>query len=201
MDKIKYIECTDSELNSMTETKEEMEESVSNSLKSEFIPNDLKEYIKKNFQDNPNPDLKEYIKFILGILNGIYEDFKVLIRIIVLFTSGDSISILMAKKLVRNNFNKGELETYANKIQFGLYCYGDRVKYFNCFINPTIIFIENVFNPALLPHIINSIDKNLLDDMTLEKYNQNKEKMIQFFKKIYHYLYKATGRQSEKDLE
>ena len=201
MDKIKNIEFTDDELNSMTETKEEMKESVSNALKSEFIPDDLKNHIKINFQDNPNPDLKEYIKFILGILNGTHEEFKILIRIIIIFTSGNNITTLMTKKLIRNNFNNGELETYANKIQFGLYCYGDNVKYFNCFINPTIIFIKNVFNPALLPHIVKPIDKDLLEYVTLEKYNQNKEKMMKFFKSIYHYVYKAIGKEPENDLE
>ena len=97
MDEIKYIDCTDDELSSILETKEEMMESIKSALASPTLPQEIKDYIQKNFESNPNPNNKEYTKFVLGLLNYKNEDFKITLKIIIAFTSEDNISTLMKK--------------------------------------------------------------------------------------------------------
>ena len=204
MDKIKYIECTDEELSSILETKEEMMESIKAALASPLLPEEIKKYIEDNFKSNPNPNNKEYTRFVLGLLNSKNDDFKIILKIIIEFTSEENITTLMNKKLMRNNFKKGELESLAGKIQFGLDCYDNKEKYFNNYIKSMIEFVKNVFNEKLLPFIINKseIDNTFLDDFTFDKYNneENKKKLMKFWKKIYYYIYKAINKEMEKEL-
>ena len=204
MNEIKYIECTDEELSSILETKEEMMESIKVALDSPSLSQEIKKYIENNYKLNPNPNNKEYTRFVLGLLNSKNDDFKITLKIIIEFTSEDNIKTLMKKKLIRNNFEKGELETLAGKIQFGLDCYDNKEKYFNNFIKSMIEFIKNVFNEKLLPFIINKseIDNKFLDDLTLDAYSkkENKEKLMKFWKKIYYYTYKAINKEMDKEL-
>ena len=204
MEEIKYIDCTDDELSSILETKEEMMESINSALESPVLSKEIKDYIENNYKSNPNPNNKEYTKFVLGLLNSKNEDFKIVLKTIIVFTSEDNISTLMKKKLIRNNFEKGELETLASKIQFGLDCYDNKEKYFNNYIKSMIEFVKNVFNEKLLPFIINKseIDNTFLDDFTFDKYNneENKKKLMKFWKKIYYYIYKAINKEMEKEL-
>ena len=204
MDEIKYIDCTDDELSSILETKEEMMESIKSALASPTLPQEIKDYIHKNFESNPNPNNKEYTKFVLGLLNYKNEDFKITLKIIIAFTSEDNISILMKKRLIKSNFKKGELETLASNIQFGLDCYDNKERYFNNYIKSMIEFIQKVFNEKLLPFIINKSEMNekFFDDFTLEKYDNkdNKLILIKFWKKIYYYVYKALNKEMDKDL-
>jgi len=204
MDEIKYIDCTDDELSSILETKEEMMESIKSALASPTLPQEIKDYIHKNFESNPNPNNKEYTKFVLGLLNYKNEDFKITLKIIIAFTSEDNISTLMKKKLIRSNFKKGELETLASNIQFGLDCYDNKERYFNNYIKSMIEFIQKVFNEKLLPFIINKSEMNekFFDDFTLEKYDNkdNKLILIKFWKKIYYYVYKALNKEMDKGL-
>ena len=110
----------------------------------------------------------------------------------------------MKKKLIRNNFKKGELETLASNIQFGLDCYDNKERYFNNYIKSMIEFIQKVFNEKLLPFIISKSEMNekFLDDFTIEKYDNkdNKLILIKFWKKIYYYVYKALNKEMDKDL-
>ena len=204
MDKIKYIDCTDEELSSILETKEEMMNSIETALASPTLSQEIKDYIEKNYKLNTNPNNKEYTKFVLGILNSKNEDFKIAIKIIIIFTSEENISTLMKKKLIRNNFKKGELEELASKIQFGLDCYDNKEKYFNDFIKSMIYFIRNVFNEKLLPFINNKvgIDMKFLDEFSLDKYDdkENKDKLMKFWKKIYYYVYKGINKELDKEL-
>ena len=204
MEEIKYIDCTDDELSSILETKEEMMESINSALESPVLSKEIKDYIENNYKSNPNPNNKEYTKFVLGLLNSKNEDFKIVLKTIIVFTSEDNISTLMKKKLIRNNFEKGELETLASKIQFGLDCYDNEEKYFNNFIKSMIEFVKKVFNEKLLPFIISKagIDNKFLDDFTKEKYDdkENKIKLMNFWKKIYYYVYKAFNKQMEQEL-
>ena len=204
MEKMKYKQCTEEELSSILETKEEMINSINAALASPTLSSEIKNYIESNFKKNPNPNNKEYTKFVLGLLNSKNEDFKIVLKTIIVFTSEDNISTLMKKKLIRNNFEKGELETLASKIQFGLDCYDNKEKYFNNYIKSMIEFIKNVFNEKLLPFIINKseIDKKFLDDFTFNNYNieENKKKLMKFWKKIYYYIYKAINKEMEKEL-
>ena len=105
---------------------------------------------------------------------------------------------------MRNNFKKGELESLAGKIQFGLDCYDNKEKYFNNYIKSMIEFIKNAFNEKLLPFVINKaeIDKNFLDSLTIEKYEnpENKSKLMKFWKKIYYYVYKGINKEMDKEL-
>ena len=204
MNEIKYIECTDEELSSILETKEEMMESIKVALDSPSLSQEIKKYIENNYKLNPNPNNKEYTRFVLGLLNSKNDDFKKKLKIIIEFTSEDNIKTLMKKKLIRNNFEKGELETLAGKIQFGLDCYDNKEKYFNNFIKSMIEFIKNVFNEKLLPFIINKseIDNKFLDDLTLDAYSkkENKEKLMKFWKKIYYYIYNDINKEMDKEL-
>ena len=179
MHDIKYIECTDEELSSIVETKEEMMDSIKAALDSPLLSQEIKNYIEKNYKSNPNPNNKEYTKFVLGLLNSKNEDFKIILRIIIIFTSEDNITTLMKKKLIRNDFKKGELETLASKIQFGLDCYDNKEKYFNDYIKSMIEFIKNVLNEKLFPFIINKagVEKELFDDFTIDKYENKENKM------------------------
>ena len=204
MEEIKYIDCTDEELSSILETKEEMMESIKIALESPVLSKEIKDFIENNFRSNPNPNNKEYTKFVLGLLNSKNEDFKIVLKTIIVFTSEDNINTLMKKKLIRNNFEKGELEALASKIQFGLDCYDNNEKYFNNYIKSMIEFVKNVFNEKLLPFIINKseIDNKFLDDFTFNKYNneENKKNLMKFWKKIYYYIYKAINKEIEKEL-
>ena len=204
MEEIKYIDCTDEELSSILETKEEMMESIKIALESPVLSKEIKDFIENNFRSNPNPNNKEYTKFVLGLLNSKNEDFKIVLKTIIVFTSEDNINTLMKKKLIRNNFEKGELEALASKIQFGLDCYDNNEKYFNNYIKSMIEFVKNVFNEKLLPFIINKseIDNKFLEDFTFDKYNneENKKKLMKFWKKIYYYIYKAINKEMEKEL-
>ncbi len=204
MNEIKYIECSDEELSSILETKEEMMESIKKALESPSLSQEIKNYIEENYKSNPNPNNKEYTKFVLGLLNSKNEDFKVALKIIIIFTSEENIKTLMNKKLIRNNFKKGELEELAGKIQFGLDCYDNKEKYFNNYIKSMIEFIKNVFNEKLLPFIMNKseLDNKFFDELTLDKYDikENKQKMMKFLKKIYYYIYKAVNKEMDKDL-
>ena len=203
MEEIKYIDCTDEELSSILETKEEMMESIKIALESPVLSKEIKDFIENNFRSNPNPNNKEYTKFVLGLLNSKNEDFKIVLKTIIVFTSEDNINTLMKKKLIRNNFEKGELETLASKIQFGLDCYDNNEKYFNNYIKSMIEFVKNVFNEKLLPFIINKseIDNKFLDDFTFNKYSneENKKNLMKFWKKIYYYIYKAINKEIEKE--
>ena len=204
MDQIKYIDIKDEELSSILETKEEMMESIKAALASTLLPEEIKKYIENNYKSNPNPNNKEYTRFVLGLLNSKNDDFKIILKIIIEFTSEDNITILMKKKLMRNNFKKGELESLASKIQFGLDCYDNKEKYFNNYIKSMIEFIKNVLNEKLLPFIINKaeIDKNFLVDFTMEKYEniENKKKLMKFWKTIYYYVYKGLNKEMDKEL-
>ena len=110
MENIKYIDFSDKELSSMLETKEEMMESINGAMNSKAFPQEIKDYIEKNFKSSPNINSKEYTKFLLGLLNTRYEDFKITIKIIIYFTSEENISSLISKKLMKKNFEKKELE-------------------------------------------------------------------------------------------
>ena len=170
MENIKYIDFTDEELASMLETKEEMTESIKEAMKSS-LPQEIKDHIEKNYKLNPNPNNKEYTKLVLGLLNTKYEDFKVTIKIIITFTSEDNISALISKKLMKNNYAKGELERLASNVQFELDYYDNINKYFNNYIKSMIVFVLNFFNENLLPFILKKIgfDINFLQKLTLEQ--------------------------------
>ena len=146
---------------------------------------------------------KQKLKLIMYNTN-LQKDFKITLKIIIAFTSEDNISTLMKKKLIRNNFKKGELETLASNIQFGLDCYDNKERYFNNYIKSMIEFIQKVFNEKLLPFIISKSEMNdkFLDDFTIEKYDNkdNKLILIKFWKKIYYYVYKALNKEMDKDL-
>ena len=58
MENIKYINFTDEELSSILETNEEMKESIKSALESPSLPQEIKDYIIKNFKSNPNPNTK-----------------------------------------------------------------------------------------------------------------------------------------------
>ena len=179
MENIKYINFSDKELSSMLETKEEMIESINKAMNSKTLPQDIKDYIEKNFKSSPNPNSKEYTKFLLGLLNSRYEDFKITIKIIIYFTSEENISSLISKKLMKKNFKKNELERLASNIQFELDNYDNVQKYFNNYIKSMITFILSFFNENLLPFILKNIelDINLLKNITFEQY-ENKDNKI-----------------------
>ena len=204
MENIKYINFSDKELSSMLETKEEMIESINKAMNSKTLPKDIKDYIEKNFKSSPNPNSKEYTKFLLGLLNSRYEDFKITIKIIIYFTSEENISSLISKKLMKKNFEKNELERLASNIQFELDNYDNAQKYFNNYIKSMITFILSFFNENLLPFILKNIklDINLLKNITFEQYENkdNKIKLMKFWKKIYYYITKALDITMEKDL-
>ena len=204
MENIKYINFTDKELSSMLETKDEMIESINKAMNSKTLPQDIKDYIEKNFKSSPNPNSKEYTKFLLGLLNSRYEDFKITIKIIIYFTSEENISSLISKKLMKKNFEKNELERLASNIQFELDNYDNVQKYFNNYIKSMITFILSFFNENLLPFILKNIelDINLLKNITFEQYENkdNKIKLMKFWKKIYYYITKALDITMEKDL-
>ena len=191
MENIKYINFSDKELSSMLETKEEMIESINKAMNSKTLPKDIKDYIEKNFKSSPNPNSKEYTKFLLGLLNSRYEDFKITIKIIIYFTSEENIASLISKKLMKKNFEKNELERLASNIQFELDNYDNVQKYFNNYIKSMITFILSFFNENLLPFILKNIelDINLLKNITFEQYENkdNKIKLMKFWKKIYYY--------------
>ena len=203
MENIKYIDFTDEELASMLETKEEMTESIKEAMKSS-LPQEIKDHIEKNYKSNPNPNNKEYTKLVLGLLNTKYEDFKVTIKIIITFTSEENISTLISKKLMKNNYAKGELERLASNVQFELDYYDNINKYFNNYIKSMIVFVLNFFNENLLPFILKKIgfDINFLQNLTLEQYEEkeNQSKLLIFWKKIYYYLCKALNKKVEDDL-
>ena len=204
MENIKYINFSDKELSSMLETKEEMIESINKAMNSKTLPQDIKDYIEKNFKSSPNPNSKEYTKFLLGLLNSRYEDFKITIKIIIYFTSEENISSLISKKLMKKNFEKNELERLASNIQFELDNYDNVQKYFNNYIKSMITFILSFFNENLLPFILKNIelDINLLKNISFEQYENkdNKIKLMKFWKKIYYYITKALDITMEKDL-
>ena len=204
MENIKYINFSDKELSSMLETKDEMIESINRAKNSKTLPQDIKDYIEKNFKSSPNPNSKEYTKFLLGLLNSRYEDFKITIKIIIYFTSEENISSLISKKLMKKNFKKNELERLASNIQFELDNYDNVQKYFNNYIKSMITFILSFFNENLLPFILKNIelDINLLKNITFEQYENkdNKIKLMKFWKKIYYYITKALDITMEKDL-
>ena len=204
MENIKYIDFSDEELSSMLETKEEMKESIKAAMNSKTLPQEIKDYIEKNFKSSPNPNSKEYTKFLLGLLNSRYEDFKITIKIIIYFTSEENISSLISKKLMKKNFEKKELERLASNIQFELDNYDNVQKYFNNYIKSMITFILSFFNENLLPFILKNIelDINLLKNITFEQYENkdNKIKLMKFWKKIYYYITKALDITMEKDL-
>ena len=205
MEKIlKNIDFSDEELSSMQETKEEMLESINAAMNSNTLPQEIKDYLDKNFRSSPNPDSKAYTKFLLGLLNTKYEDFKVTIKIIINFTSGENISSLISKKLMKKNFDKNELERLANNIQFELDNYEDEQKYFNKYIKSMNTFILSFFNESLFPFILKNIelDINLLKNLTFEQYQDKdiKIKLMKFWKKIYYYIAKALNITIEKDL-
>jgi len=204
MENIKYINFSDKELSSMLETKEEMIESINRAKNSKTLPQDIKDYIEKNFKSSPNPNSKEYTKFLLGLLNSRYEDFKITIKIIIYFTSEENISSLISKKLMKKNFEKNELERLASNIQFELDNYDNVQKYFNNYLKSMITFILSFFNENLLPFILKNIelDINLLKNITFEQYENkdNKIKLMKFWKKIYYYITKALDITMEKDL-
>ena len=188
----------------MQETKEEMLESINAAMNSNTLPQEIKDYLEKNFRSSPNPNSKSYTKFLLGLLNTKYEDFKVTIKIIINFTSGENISSLISKKLMKKNFDKNELERLANNIQFELDNYEDEQKYFNKYIKSMNTFILSFFNESLLPFILKNIelDINLLKNLTFEQYQDKdiKIKLMKFWKKIYYYIAKALNITIEKDL-
>jgi len=205
MEKIlKNIDFSDEELSSMQETKEEMLESINAAMNSNTLPQEIKDYLEKNFRSSPNPNSKSYTKFLLGLLNTKYEDFKVTIKIIINFTSGENISSLISKKLMKKNFDKNELERLANNIQFELDNYEDEQKYFNKYIKSMNTFILSFFNESLLPFILKNIelDINLLKNLTFEQYQDKdiKIKLMKFWKKIYYYIAKALNITIENDL-
>ena len=204
MENIKYINFSDEQLSSMLETKEEMLESIKYAMESESLPKEIKDYIEKNFKSIPNPNNKEYTKFVLGLLNSKYEDFKVTIKIIIYFTSEENISNLLSKKLMKKNFIKKELERLASNVQFELDYYDNKIKYFNNYIKSMIVFILSFFNENLLPFVLKNVelDINFLKNLTLEQYEdkQTQIKLLKFWKKIYYYLCKALNDEIEKDL-
>ena len=204
MENIKYIDFSDEELSSMLETKEEMKESIKAAMNSKTLPQEIKDYIEKNFKSSPNPNIKDYTKFLLGLLNSRYEDFKVTIKIIIHFTSEENISSLISKKLMKKNFEKKELERLASNVQFQLDYYDNIQKYFNNYIKSMIIFVLSFFNENLLPFILKNVelDFNILKNLTLEQYEDkdNKIKLMKFWKKIYYYITKALNITMEKDL-
>ena len=204
MENIKYIDFTDEQLSSMLETKEEMLESIKYAMETESLPKEIKAYIEINFKSSPNPNNKEYTKFVLGLLNSKYEDFKVTIKIIISFTSEENISTLLAKKLMKKNFVKNELERLAGNVQFELDYYDNKIKYFNNYIKSMIVFVLSFFNEKLLPFVLKNVelDINFLKNLTLEQYEekQTQIKLLKFWKKIYYYLCKALNYEIEKDL-
>ena len=204
MEKMKYKQCTEEELSSILETKEEMINSINAALASPTLSPEIKNYIESNFKKNPNPNNKEYTKFVLGLLNSKYDDFKLLLSIVLNFTSEDLLKILMNKKLIRNNFAKNELEELAAKIQFGLDCYDNEEKYFNNFVKSVINFIKNVFNQKLFPFIMQKteVDNQFLDNFSLDNYHKNEDnlKLMDFFRKIYYYTCKALNKELDKTL-
>ena len=204
METIKYIDFTDQELASMLETNEEMIESIKEAMESPSLPQEIKDHIDKNYKSNPNPNIKEYTKLVLGLLNTKYEDFKVTIKIIIAFTSEENISVLISKKLMKKNYIKGDLERLANNVQFELGYYDNEIKYFNNYIKSMIVFVLNFFNENLLPFIVKNIgiDIKFLENLTFKQYEEkeNKIKLLKFWKKIYYYLSKALNVKLEKDL-
>ena len=204
MENIKYIDFSDEELSSMLETKEEMKESIKAAMNSKTLPKEIKDYIEKNFKSSPNPNIKDYTKFLLGLLNSRYEDFKVTIKIIIHFTSEENIKSLISKKLMKKNFEKKELERLASNVQFQLDYYDNIQKYFNNYIKSMIIFVLSFINENLLPFILKNVelDFNILKNLTLEQYEDkdNKIKLMKFWKKIYYYITKALNITMEKDL-
>jgi len=204
MQNIKYIDFTNQELSSMLETKEEMIESIKEALESPSLPKEIKDHIEKNYKLNPNPDIKEYTKLLLGLLNTKYEDFKVTIKIIISFTSEENISTLISKKLMKSNYIRDDLERLASNVQFELGYYDNEKKYFNNYIKSMIVFVLNFFNENLLPFITKKVgfDINFLENITLKQYEdkENKIKLLQFWKKIYYYLSKALNKKIEDDL-
>ena len=204
MENIKYIDFSDEELSSMLETKEEMQESIKAAMNSKTLPQEIKDYIEKNFKSSPNPNIKDYTKFLLGLLNSRYEDFKVTIKIIIHFTSEENIKSLISKKLMKKNFEKKELERLASNVQFQLDYYDNIQKYFNNYIKSMIVFVLSFFNENLLPFILKNVelDINILKNLTLEQYEDkdNKIKLMKFWKKIYYYITKALNITMEKDL-
>ena len=204
MEKIKYIDFTDQEMASMLETKEEMEESIKAAMASPTLPQEIKDYLEKNFKSNAKPNNKEYTKLVLGLLNSRYEDFKVTIKIIISFTSDENISALVSKKLMKKNYKTSDLERLASNVQFELGYYDDEEKYFNNYIKSMITFILTFFNENLLPFIVKNIefDISFLKNLTLEQYKdkENKIKLIKFWKKIYYYISKALNIKIENDL-
>ena len=204
MENIKYIDFSDEELSSMLETKEEMQESIKAAMNSKTLPKEIKDYIEKNFKSSPNPNIKDYTKFLLGLLNSRYEDFKVTIKIIIHFTSEENIKSLISKKLMKKNFEKKELERLASNVQFQLDYYDNIQKYFNNYIKSMIVFVLNFINENLLPFITKNagFDINFLENITLKQYEEkeNKIKLLQFWKKIYYYLCKALNKKIEDDL-
>ena len=204
MQNIKYIDFTNEELSSMLETKEEMEESIKEALESPSLPQEIKDHIEKNYKSNPNPNIKEYTKLVLGLLNTKYEDFKVTIKIIISFTSEENIAIFISKKLMKKNYKTSDLERLASNVQFELGYYDDEEKYFNNYIKSMITFILTFFNENLLPFIVKNIgfDIGFLKNLTLEQYKdkENKIKLIKFWKKIYYYISKALNIKIENDL-
>ena len=204
MQNIKYIDFTNQELSSMLETKEEMIESIKEALESPSLPQEIKDHIEKNYKLNPNPDIKEYTKLLLGLLNTKYDDFKVTIKIIISFTSEENISTLISKKLMKSNYIRDDLERLASNVQFELGYYDNEKKYFNNYIKSMIVFVLNFFNENLLPFITKKVgfDINFLENITLKQYEdkENKIKLLQFWKKIYYYLSKALNKKIEDDL-
>ena len=204
MENIKYIDFSDEELSSMLETKEEMQESIKAAMNSKTLSQEIKDYIEKNFKSSPNPNIKDYTKFLLGLLNSRYEDFKVTIKIIIHFTSEENIKSLISKKLMKKNFEKKELERLASNVQFQLDYYDNIQKYFNNYIKSMIVFVLSFFNENLLPFILKNVelDINILKNLTLEQYEDkdNKIKLMKFWKKIYYYITKALNITMEKDL-
>ena len=205
MQNIKYIDFTNEELSSMLETKEEMEESIKEALESPSLPQEIKDHIEKNYKSNPNPNIKEYTKLVLGLLNTKYEDFKVTIKIIISFTSEENIAIFISKKLMKKNYIKSDLERLASNVQFELGYYDNENKYFNNYIKSMIVFVLNFINENLLPFITKNagFDINFLENITLKQYEEkeNKIKLLQFWKKIYYYLCKALNKKIEDDLK
>ena len=204
MKNIKYIDFTDEELASMIETKEEMMSSIKSAIESPSIPQEIKDFIEKNYKSNPHPNNREYTKLVLGLLNTKYEDFKVTIKIIIFYTSEENISKFIAKKLMKKDYKRSELERLASNVQFELDYHGNIKKYFNNYIKSMIEFILTFFNENLLPFIFKKIgiDINFLQNLTLEQYKEkeNQIKLITFWKKIYYYLCKALNKEIESDL-
>ena len=91
---------------------------------------------------------------------------------------------------MKKNYVKSDLERLANNVQFELGYYDDEEKYFNNYIKSMITFVLYFFNENLLPFIVKKIwfDINFLKNLTFEQYKdeENKIKLIKFWKKIYY---------------